>query len=73
LTKQTLHAPPRIDWKNVAREVSARLGKNYSGQYVREISSGWRSHKTIAPILQELGVMAKPVKHTRATARPVAA
>lgn len=73
MTKQTLHAPPRIDWKSVAREVSLRLGKDYSGQYVREISSGWRSHKTIAPILQELGVMAKPSKTGRTSAQPVAA
>lgn len=52
---------PRTDWRNVAAEVSRRLGKSYPGQYVREIASGWRGHKTIAPILVEMGLMDPPV------------
>lgn len=51
----------RTDWKSVAAEVSRRLGKNYPGQYVREIASGWRGHKTIAPILVEMKLMDPPV------------
>lgn len=51
----------RTDWRKVAADVSRRLGKLYSGQYVREIASGWRGHKTIAPILVEMGLMESPV------------
>lgn len=51
----------RTDWRSVAAEVSRRLGKSYPGQYVREIASGWRGHKTIVPILVEMGLMASPV------------
>jgi hypothetical protein len=51
----------RTDWRSVAAEVSRRLGKAYPGQYVREIASGWRGHKTIVPILVEMGLMTSPI------------
>jgi hypothetical protein len=49
----------QLSWPQVARVVSQRLGngKTYSGQYVREVARGWRVHKKIGPVLQELGLM----------------
>jgi len=75
MAKSPFLSTPRTDWKSVAQEVSKRLGKIYSGQYVREVASGWRSHKSIGPILQELGVMEKPdiVKPSRKTVRQAVA
>lgn len=75
MAKSPFLSAPRPDWKVVAQEVSKRLGKIYSGQYVREVASGWRRHNSIGPILQELGVMEKPetVKPTRKNARPAVA
>ncbi|MEK7392395.1 MAG: hypothetical protein AAB214_07490 [Fibrobacterota bacterium] len=56
---QPFLSTPRTDWKSVALEVSKRLGKSYSGQYVREVASGWRNHTSIRSILQELGIIEK--------------
>lgn len=49
----------QLCWPKVARLVTQRIanGKSYSGQYVREVARGWRSHKKIEPILQELGLL----------------
>ncbi len=52
----------QLSWPKVARVVSQRIGngKTYSGQYVREVARGWRTHKKIEPILQDLGLLEKP-------------
>lgn len=54
-----LETKTQLSWPKVARVVSQRIGngKTYSGQYVREVARGWRTHKRIAPILKELGLM----------------
>lgn len=51
----------QVSWPKVARLVSQRVGsgKTYSGQYVREVARGWRTHKAIEPILQDLGLLEK--------------
>jgi hypothetical protein len=54
----------QLSWPKVARVVSQRIGngKSYSGQYVREVARGWRTHKKIEPILRELGVLDSQVQ-----------
>lgn len=47
----------RIDWVAVARITSARLGKKYAANYVRDIARGARNSGPVEPILRELGVM----------------
>lgn len=59
MPKLSLTTPPKVDWHKVADEVNRRTGKDYSAQYVREIGTGWRAHKSIRPILDELGVTRK--------------
>lgn len=49
----------RVSWNATAQEVSRRLGKTYSGQYVREVARGWRLNLRIQPVLIELGLMPK--------------
>lgn len=57
-----LETKTQLSWPKVARVVSQRIGngKVYSGQYVREVARGWRTHKRIEPILRELGLMDGP-------------
>lgn len=54
----------QLSWPKIARLVSQRIGngKSYSGQYVREVARGYRCHKTIEPILRELGVLDSQVQ-----------
>lgn len=58
-----LETKTQLSWPKVARVVSQRIGngKAYSGQYVREVARGWRTHKRIEPILKELGLMDQAV------------
>lgn len=65
MAKAAYLTTPRTDWNAVARDISARLsktsgGKIYSGQYVREIASGWRSHSSIGPLLKSMGLLDAP-------------
>lgn len=51
----------RISWIAVANAVSEIAGKPYSAQYTREVATGYRTNKQLAPILKDLGLTNKGV------------
>ncbi len=51
----------KISWRRAAERVSQITGKAYSAQYIREVATGYRTNKQLAPILKDLGLTNKVV------------
>lgn len=51
----------KFSWRKAAEKVSQIAGKPYSANYVREVATGYRSNKQLAPILKDLGLINKGV------------
>ena len=51
----------KIAWSKVAAKVSEIAGKPYSAQYIRDVATGYRTNKQLAPILKDLGLTNKGV------------
>lgn len=44
----------KISWIKVAKKVSDLVGKAYSAQYIRDVAVGYRTNKTLKPILDDM-------------------
>ena len=51
----------KFSWRQAAEKVSKIAGKPYSAQYIREVATGYRTNKQLAPILKDLGLTTKGV------------
>lgn len=51
----------KIAWGKAAAKVSEIVGKPYSAQYIRDVATGYRTNKQLAPILKDLGLINKGV------------
>ena len=51
----------KFSWRKAAERVSEIAGKPYSAQYIREVATGYRTNKQLAPILKDLGLTTKGV------------
>ena len=51
----------KIAWRKAAERVSEIAGKPYSAQYIREVATGYRTNKQLAPFLKDLGLTTKGV------------
>ena len=51
----------KFSWRKAAKKVSEVAGKPYSANYVREVATGYRTNKQLAPILKDLGLINKGV------------
>ncbi|MBR2095212.1 MAG: hypothetical protein IJ908_06340 [Fibrobacter sp.] len=51
----------KIAWGKAAAKVSEIAGKPYSAQYIRDVATGYRTNKQLAPILKDLGLTTKGV------------
>ena len=47
----------KFSWRKAAERVSEIAGKPYSAQYVREVATGYRTNKTLTPVLRDLGLV----------------
>lgn len=59
----------RPRWTVVARVCSARLGRDYTGDYVQQVSVGRRVNSRVATVLRDLGMMKEQISRLKASIR----